>query len=172
MASTIWFTGLPGSGKTTLASLTAQTLWDNGYRSELLDGDEIRGIVGTTGFGREDRRRHLLSAAYTAKLLNRHGVSVAAAFVSPHAEVRAEARKLIGRSFVEVFVDCPIFICMQRDPKGLYEKSRKGQIKGLTGVDDPYEPPRSPEIIVHTATEAVEVSARKIAVHLKELGFL
>ncbi len=172
MASTIWFTGIPGSGKTTLASILVKFFRAAGSKAELLDGDEIRSLVGATGFSREDRRRNVLSAAYTALLLNRNGISVAAAFVSPHAEARAEARRLIGRGFVEIFVDCPLAVCVERDPKGLYKKSIEGRIKDLTGVDDPYERPVSPDLVLRTDLETSEKSAGRVASYLKENGLL
>lgn len=172
MAATVWFTGIPASGKTTLASILVKLFRASGSRAELLDGDEIRSLVGATGFSREDRRRNVLSAAYAALLLNRNGVSVAAAFVSPHADARAEARRLVGRGFVEVFVDCPLAVCRERDPKGLYRKSVEGKIKDLTGVDDPYERPVSPDLVLRTDLDTAEKSAGRVAACLKEMGLL
>lgn len=149
-ALTLWFTGLPGSGKTTLACFMAERFRRNYIRTEVLDGDGIRRLVGGIGYGKEDRRRNVLSAAFTAFLLNKNGIFVTAAFVSPYRTHRREARELVGKSFVEIFVDCPLSVCRTRDPKGLYKKSMAGDLKGLTGVDDPYEPPVDPEIVVKT----------------------
>lgn len=159
---TLWFTGLPGSGKTTLACAMAERLRRQIKPTEILDGDEIRRLVGGVGFSMEDRRRNVLSAAFTAFLLNKNGIFVTAAFVSPYRAHRKEARELVGKSFVEIFVDCPVDVCRKRDPKGLYKKSREGQLTGLTGVDGPYEAPVDPEIVIKSADWSLDESLKKI----------
>jgi adenylyl-sulfate kinase len=156
---TLWFTGLPGSGKTTLAALMVETWRLNGLAAEIIDGDALRAILrGSVGFSKEDRRRHVLSAAFAAMLLNRNGVYVAAAFVSPYGSIRQEAREIIGPSFVEVFVNCPLSVCRERDPKGLYKKAAQGSISGMTGVDDPYEAPEKADLVLETGIQSVEES--------------
>lgn len=152
MAKTFWFTGFPGSGKTTLAAALVGALLRLGRRAEILDGDTMRALTGTLGFSRDHRRHNVLSAAFTAKLLNRNDVWVAAAFVSPHRDARDEAREIVGPGFVEVYVDCPIEKCMERDPKGLYKR----KTPGMTGVEDAYEPPQSPDITLRTAERSVD----------------
>lgn len=167
-ALTLWFTGLPGSGKTTLASLIAKRLRESGKRTEILDGDGFRKLVGSFGFSREDRKRNVLSVAFTAFMLNRNGIFTTAAFVSPYRSHRQEVRELIGTPFVEIFVDCPLSVCQDRDPKGLYKKAAAGTLTGLTGVDDPYEPPINPEVVVKTAEQTVQESLEHISLFLKD----
>jgi len=152
VAKTFWFTGLSASGKTTLAAALVGSILHRGHRAEILDGDTMRALTGTLGFSREHRRHNVLSAAFTAKLLNRNDVWVAAAFVSPHREARDEAREIVGPGFVEVYVDCPVEKCMERDPKGLYKR----KVPGMTGVDDSYEAPSNPDIVLKTAERTVE----------------
>jgi adenylylsulfate kinase len=166
-ALTLWFTGLPGSGKTTLACFMAERLRRSGQVTEVLDGDGIRSLVGGIGFSREERRHHVLSSAVTAFFLNKNGIFVTAAFVSPYRSHRLEARNIIGKSFVEIFVDCPLSVCQARDPKGLYRKAGSGSLVGLTGVDDPYERPVDPEIIVKSDEWAIEESLEKIHGYLR-----
>ena len=168
-ALTVWFTGLPGSGKTTLGDLLVSKWRIQGYAAEILDGDSIRNLLGgTVGFSKEERRRHVLSSAFTASLLSKNGIHVAAAFVSPYQSIRQEAKKIIGTSFIEVFVDCPVSICMERDPKGLYKKAKSGGMKGLTGIDDVYEPPEKPDLVLKTGTESIEESLGRILTLLRK----
>lgn len=152
----LWFTGLPGSGKTTIAKIVAGELMNRKFEVELLDGDEVRRWLSPeAGFTREDRRRHLLRVAHVARLLARHGVGVICSFVSPYRKVRGEVRSIVeeeGVPFIEVYVRCSLEECMRRDPKGLYRRALRGEIKHMTGLDDPYEPPENPEIVVDSET--------------------
>lgn len=169
---TIWFTGLSGAGKSTLANIVADRLAGMGRRVELLDGDEVRkNLSSGLGFSKADRDANIRRIAYVAKLLSRNGVVAITAAISPYREIRDEARQEIGK-FVEVFVDCPIEVCEQRDVKGLYKKARAGEIAQFTGVSDPYEAPLNPEIHLHTNLETPEEDVRKIIDGLAQLGYL
>ncbi len=168
----VWFTGLPGSGKTTIAKVVEEELKKRGRRVELLDGDEVRTWLSPNeGFSREDRERHLRRVAHVCQLLARNGVVVLASFVSPYLSTREYARKTIGK-FVEVYVKCSLLTCMRRDPKGLYRKATEGKVANMTGVQDPYEEPSTSEVIVDTDNLAVEESARVVLRGLATLGFL
>lgn len=169
---TIWLTGLPGAGKTTLAKLLEEKLKSMGYRVENLDGDEIRrGISSDLGFSKEDREKHIKRVTYVAKVLTRNGVIVIVSLISPYRKIREYARKEIG-NFVEVFVNCPVEICEKRDPKGLYKKARAGEIKDFTGISAPYEEPLNPEVVVNTHLETPEESCEKIIEKIKEIGYI
>jgi adenylyl-sulfate kinase len=169
---TIWFTGLSGAGKSTLATILAQELEDLGHRVELLDGDEVRkNLSSGLGFSKADRDANIRRIAYVAKLLSRHGVVAITAAISPYREIRDEARREI-RNFVEVFVDCPIEVCEERDVKGLYARARRGEIAQFTGVSDPYEPPLNPEVTVYTHRETPRESVDKILGVLADLGHI
>ena len=157
---TCWLTGLPCSGKTTIAELVKAELERHGTPVELLDGDEIRKHFSAgVGFSKEDRSNHLKRVAYLCHLLTKHGVVVLASFVSPYRENRDHARQLIGERFVEVFVDTPLEECIKRDVKGMYKKALAGEIKEFTGVSDPYEPPLKAELTIRTIGQTPQEGA-------------
>jgi adenylylsulfate kinase len=159
---TIWLTGLPSAGKTTLGRNIAKRLLDDGEAVEMLDGDLIRSkICVDLGFSRKDREESLRRISFVADLLTRNGVSVVVAAISPYLSVRSEIREQLS-PFLEVFVNAPLAVCEKRDVKGLYKRCRNHEITGLTGVDDIYEPPPSPEVECRTDIETVEESVAKI----------
>lgn len=169
---TAWFTGIPCSGKTTIADRVAEILREKGYKVERLDGDIVRkGLTSDLGFSKEDRDENIKRVTFVAKLLTRNGVSVLATFVSPYRERRAKTRQEIG-SFVEVYTRCPVEVCMERDVKGMYEKALAGEIKNFTGVDDPYEEPENPELILDTDKESIDECAQSVIEKLGELGYI
>jgi adenylylsulfate kinase len=169
---TLWFTGLSGSGKTTVSLLVEEELRRRALKVELLDGDVIRTHLSKgLGFSKEDRDTNIKRIAFVAKLLTRNGVIAITAAISPYLETREDARREIG-DFVEVFVDCPVEVCIERDVKGLYQQALSGQIKCFTGVSDPYEKPISPEVVLHTDRETVEESVGKVIGRLEELGYV
>ena len=167
----IWFTGLSGSGKTTVARRIEEILRQKGYRVELLDGDEVRKWLSPeAGFTREDRTRHLIRVANVARLLARNGVIVLCSFVSPYIEVREKIREIVEREnipFIEVYVKCSLEECIRRDPKGLYKKALRGEIKHMTGIDDPYESPPNPEVTIDTEKNTVEENINTVLEYLK-----
>jgi adenylylsulfate kinase len=168
----IWFTGLSGSGKTTIAHDVEHLLLEAGVPVEVLDGDVVReNLSKGLGFSKEDRDTNIRRIAFVAHLLQRNGVFVITAAISPYRRIRHEARTMI-KDFVEVFADAPLEVCEQRDVKGLYAKARAGEIKGFTGIDDPYEAPDYAEVICHTEKENVEESAQKVIDKLIELKYL
>ncbi|MQA99658.1 MAG: adenylyl-sulfate kinase [Actinobacteria bacterium] len=168
----IWFTGLSGSGKTTIAHVVEEKLLDAGAPVEILDGDVVReNLSKGLGFSKEDRDTNIRRIAFVAHLLQRNGVFVITAAISPYKAVRGEARAM-AKDFVEVFTDAPLEVCESRDVKGLYAKARAGEIKGFTGIDDPYEAPETPEVVCATDTESVEESAQKVVDKLIELKYL
>jgi len=168
----VWFTGLPSSGKSTLARMVQRELDEGGFAVEVLDGDEIRQrLTKGLGFSKEDRDENIRRISYVAKrIANVGGVAITAA-ISPFREARERARAEIG-NFVEVHVDCPLHVCMQRDVKGLYAKAIRGEIANFTGISDPYEPPVQPEVVVHTDRESHEESMRKVLEKLVALNWL
>lgn len=169
---TIWFTGLSGAGKSTLAWAIERHLKAIDRNVEVLDGDIVRTHLSKgLGFSREDRNTNIQRIAFVCNLLTRNGVVSIAAAISPYREAREWARKEIG-NFVEVYVKCPLEVCRQRDVKGLYKLADEGKIKGFTGVDDPYEEPEYPELVIETDKEAVEQSVIRIFARLEELGYL
>jgi len=173
---TIWFTGLPSSGKSTTAFTVEHELVQRGYLAYVLDGDNVRhGLNRNLGFSAADREENIRRIGEVAKLLADAGVVTMTAFISPYRKDRALARQLhddAGLPFVEVFVDTPVTVCEERDPKGLYGKARRGEIQGFTGVDDPYEPPESPELTVLTAEHAPADIARQVLAFLRERGLI
>jgi len=169
---TVWFTGLSASGKTTVAKLVEQKIRERGRNVELLDGDVIRtNLSKGLGFSKEDRDTNIKRIAFVCKLLTRNGAANIVAAISPYREIRDYARSEIG-NFVEVYVKCPVEVCIKRDPKGLYKKALAGEIKNFTGISDPYEEPFYPEIILETDKETPEESATKVIAKLEGLGYL
>jgi len=169
---TLWFTGLSGSGKSTLAHAVAEELLERGMKVEVLDGDVVRtNLSQGLGFSKEDRDTNIRRIGFVCHLLTRNDVVAIAAAISPYREIRDENRKLIGR-FVEVYCRCPLDTLRARDVKGLYAKARAGEIKGFTGVDDPYEEPLNPEIVVETDRESAAESAAKIIRSLELMGLI
>lgn len=168
----LWFTGLSGSGKSTLSTLVAAELRRRGLHVELLDGDEVREHLSKgLGFSREDRDTNVRRIGFVAQMVARCGACAIAAAISPYRDVRREVRRGTER-FCEVHCDCPIDVLAERDPKGLYQKALRGELKHFTGVDDPYEAPESPEVYVRTDHESPEASAARILTRLQELGLL
>jgi adenylyl-sulfate kinase len=168
---TLWLTGLSGSGKTTIAKLVAQELRDRDLKVERLDGDIVRqSLTRDLGFSKEDRDKNIERVTFVAKLLTRNGVAVLCSFISPYRARRLKSREEIGE-FLEVFVECPVTVCADRDVKGMYAKAFAGEIQNFTGVSDPYEDPENPEIVCHTAEETPEESAAIIVAYLEDHGY-
>jgi adenylylsulfate kinase len=161
---TVWLTGLPSAGKSTVARGLEKRLLDEGYRVEVLDGDAVREhLTKDLGFSREDRDENVRRIGFVAQLLSRNGVVVLCPVIAPYRQARDEVRALHedGR-FLEVYVTTPVDVCSDRDVKGLYAEQRAGNISGLTGVDDPYEPPLAPEVLVPTHTQSLEESVETV----------
>jgi adenylylsulfate kinase len=168
----VWLTGLPASGKTTIARELEDELRGKGLRVEVMDGDEVRkGLSRDLGFSKEDREIHAMRVAYVSKLLSRNGVAVIVALISPYRSFRQAIREDI-EDFIEVFVRCPVDECAKRDPKGLYAKAFAGEVKDFTGVDDPYEDPDNPELVLDTCAEETAESVNKVLDWLGEKGYL
>jgi len=170
-AFVLWFTGLPCSGKTPLASALAARLNGSGVPVDQLDGDVVRSVFPALGFSREDRNRHVKQMGFLASRLEHHGVVAIASFVSPYEESRQFVRELC-QNLIEVHVATPLEECEQRDVKGMYKKARKGEITQFTGVDDPYEIPSNSEITIDTSEPEVEECVEKIISYLKTRGLL
>jgi adenylylsulfate kinase len=169
---TVWLTGLPSSGKTTLARLLKEELDGAGFPVEVLDGDEVRQrLTNGLGFSRKDREENIARIAYVSNLLTRVGAIVVTAAISPYQASRERAKQEIGR-MVEVYVNCPLPVCIQRDVKGLYAKAIRGEINNFTGISDPYEPPVNPDVVVHTERESIEESLMKIMEALASLNYI
>ena len=168
----IWLTGLPGSGKTTIARTLEPKLSKLGFQVELLDGDEVRRQLSPDlGFSKQDREIHAKRVVYLSKLLARNGVVAIVSLISPYRSFRSFARQEIG-DFVEVYVKCSLKTCMNRDPKCFYKKALRGDIQDLTGLQDPYEEPIDPEAIIDTELESPEQGVEKILCTLRGLGYL
>lgn len=166
---TVWFTGLSGSGKTTLCRAVENLLKEQDLKVEVLDGDVIRKhLCRGLGFTKEDRNENVYRIAFVAGLLTKHGVIVLVAAIAPYRAARAEAAEKIG-AFLEVFVDAPLEVCEQRDPKGLYALARSGALRGFTGLDDPYESPLRPAVTCRTDIESVEESAAKVLARILQV---
>ncbi|WP_035020541.1 adenylyl-sulfate kinase [Anoxybacillus flavithermus] len=165
----LWFTGLSGSGKSTLANAVAKTLFEQNIHCYVLDGDNVRhGLNSDLGFSAEDRTENIRRIGEVAKLFVDSGQIVLTAFISPFRQDRQLVRnKLEQDEFVEVYVRCPLETCEQRDPKGLYKKARNGEIRDFTGIDSPYEPPLSPDVVVDTDQHSIEQCVQQIISYLK-----
>jgi adenylylsulfate kinase len=165
-AAVLWFTGLSGSGKTTIATRVHQELVRRGTEVEYIDGDALREVFPNTGFTRAEREEHLRRTGYMASRLAAHGVTVVASFVSPYRESRDFVRRLCP-GFLEIYVSTPLEECERRDVKGLYARARRGEIRNFTGIDDPFEVPERPELVLDTRLLTVEQS---VAAVLERLG--
>ncbi|MFF0446638.1 adenylyl-sulfate kinase [Streptomyces sp. NPDC004609] len=174
--ATIWLTGLPSAGKTTIALALAERLREGGRRTEVLDGDEIREFLSAgLGFSREDRHTNVQRIGFVAELLASHGVTVLVPVIAPYADSREAVRgrhAAAGTPYVEVHVATPVEVCSVRDVKGLYAKQAAGEISGLTGVDDPYEEPVSPDLRIESQHQSVQESAAALLALLTEKGLL
>lgn len=169
---TIWFTGLSGAGKTTLSRLLEQRLRAAGAKVEVLDGDVVRTHLSKgLGFSKEDRDENIRRIGFVCELLSRNGVIAIAAAISPYRAIREEVRARIP-DFVEVYVQCPIEVLVERDGKGLYKKALAGEIHHFTGISDPYESPAAPEVTINSADEEVEQSLEKIWKTLENMGLV
>ena len=169
---TAWFTGLPCCGKTTIADRAAHVLKEKGYEVERLDGDIVRkNLTKDLGFSKEDRDENINRVTILAKDLTQNGIAVLATFVSPYKARREKTRKEIV-DFIEIYVKCPLEICKKRDVKGMYKKAFAGEIKNFTGVDDPYEEPKKPELIVNSDKETIDESVEKVLKKFEELGYV
>jgi adenylylsulfate kinase len=165
----VWFTGLSGSGKSTVANALEKKLYGMGKLTYLLDGDNIRhGLNSDLGFSLQDRKENIRRIGDVAKLFVDAGVIVLTSFVSPLKEDRNTVRNLLTDRFIEVFADCPLDVCEARDPKGLYKKARAGEIENFTGVDSPYEKPENPEIVLQTGSQSIEECVEVILQYLNE----
>ena len=168
----LWFTGLSGSGKTTISKALEPELRARGCKVEILDGDVIRtNLSKGLGFSKEDRDTNILRIGFVANLLSRNGVVAITAAISPYRAIRDKVRA-IEPNFVEIYVKASLEVCESRDVKGLYAKARAGEIKGFTGIDDPYEEPLNPEIICDTDRESVADSVKTVLSKLEELGYI
>lgn len=169
---TLWFTGLPCSGKSAVADRVADILRERGRRVERLDGDIVRqDLTRDLGFSKKDRDENIRRVTFVAKLLTRNGIAVLTSFISPYREVRARSRREIG-NFIEVYAKCALEECIRRDVKGMYQKAIRGEIKEFTGISDPYEEPENPEIFLQTDKETIEESVAIVLRKLEELGYL
>lgn len=164
----LWLTGLSGSGKSTIAERLEKKLFENGFFAQVLDGDNIRtGINRDLGFSLEDRAENIRRIAEVAKLYLNSGIITICSFVSPTIAIRKSAEEIIGKSsFLEIFVNTPLEVCEKRDVKGLYQKARKGEIKGFTGIDSPYEKPQKPALEILTNQQTIEASVDLIYNHI------
>lgn len=168
----VWLTGLSGSGKTTIGRVLQQLLRDKGYKVELLDGDEVRrNLSPELGFSKQDREIHAKRVVYISKLLARNGVIAIVSLISPYRSFRAYAREEL-KDFVEVYVKCSIDTCIKRDPKGLYKKALNGEIADMTGIQDPYEEPLNPEVIVDTDRQSIDECVNVVINTLLRLGYI
>jgi adenylylsulfate kinase len=169
----LWFTGLSGSGKTTITNILVRELRRRGSKLEVLDGDIVRqNLSKGLGFSKEDRDTNIRRVAFVADLLSRNGVPVITAAISPYREIRDEARAKMDGRFIEAYAKASVEECEKRDVKGLYAKARSGEIKEFTGVSDPYEPPENAELVLDTEHQSPEESAQQILDYLEEQGLI
>jgi adenylylsulfate kinase len=172
---TVWFTGLSGAGKSTIANIVGAELEERGVLVEYLDGDVVRTHLSKgLGFSKEDRDTNIERIGWVASRLTRHGAAVLVSAISPYQETRRKARAMIEEHgpFVEVFVEASVDVCAERDVKGLYAKAFSGEIKEFTGVSDPYEPPTDPELVIPTESETPPESAQRVLAQLEEMGLV
>ncbi|MDL5383828.1 adenylyl-sulfate kinase [Aeromonas hydrophila] len=173
MPVVLWFTGLSGSGKSTIANLVDEKLYNKGYHGFVLDGDNVRhGLNGDLGFSDTDRVENIRRIAEVATLMVEAGLIVSAAFISPFANDRALVRERLGENFIEVYVSTTLSICERRDPKGLYRKARAGGISHFTGIDSPYEVPTNPDLVLDAGVISVEQCAEQVMMYLLQGGWL
>ncbi len=167
----LWFTGLSGSGKSTIATQLERRLYNEGFLAQVLDGDNIRsGINNNLGFSEEDRRENIRRIAEVARLYLNTGIITLNSFISPTRQIRAMARGIIGADdFIEIYVNAPLEVCEGRDVKGLYQKARSGQIKGFTGIDAPYEPPLQAALEIKTHEDSLEDSVEKVFEYIQPI---
>ena len=171
--ATIWFTGLSGAGKSTIAHIVAEELQRRNQPVEIMDGDVVRTHLSKgLGFSKEDRDENIRRIGFVCNLLSKHGVFAIAAAISPYRAIRDEVRASADGKFFEIYVATPLEECARRDVKGIYEKAFAGEIKNFTGVSDPYEPPTDPELTLHTVDESPERSAARVIDALEQGGFL
>ncbi len=169
----VWIEGLSGSGKTTLSQEAAKYLRGAGWKAEVLDGDEVRRMVfPELGWSRKDRETHARRVSYVARLLARNGVAVLVAMITPYETSRQAARSVEGSRFTEIWLKCPLEVCQQRDPKGIYRRTTQGSVAHMTGVDDPFEEPLNPDLVVDTSSDPAPVTLERILGHLRTRGFL
>jgi adenylylsulfate kinase len=170
----LWFTGLSGAGKSTLSVEVEKELHQRGIRTYILDGDNIRhGLNKNLGFSAEDRKENIRRIGEVSKLMVDAGIVTLTAFISPYREDRDMVRQLLGeKEFIEIYVKCSLEECERRDPKGLYKRARAGEIKGFTGIDDPYEAPENPELVVETDKQTLEESVKQVITYLEENGYI
>jgi adenylylsulfate kinase len=170
--ATIWLTGLSGAGKSTISGLLGERLLTMGQRVEVLDGDEVRrNLSAGLGFSKADRDTNVRRIGYVCRLLSRNGVIAISAAISPYRAVREELKQQLP-NFLEVFIDCPLKVCIERDVKGLYARALRGEIPAFTGVSDPYEAPLNPDLTISTDKESVQDSVEKMIGLLVERGYI
>lgn len=162
----LWFTGLSGSGKSTVSEKVYEILENRGYEIEHLDGDVVREVFPTTGFSKEERDDHVKKIGFVASLLQKHGVFVVASFISPYQDARDFVRNMC-EDFTEVYISTPLEECERRDVKGLYEKARSGEIDNFTGISDPYEEPENPELNIDTTNISVDEAVQQVIDYLE-----
>jgi adenylylsulfate kinase len=169
----LWLEGLSGAGKTTLSQALAPRLRSIGWNVEVLDGDEMRQMFSPElGFSRKDREVHARRVSFVARMLARNGVAVIVAMITPYETSRQAARSVVGHRFQEVWLRCPIEVCRQRDPKGIYRRTMEGSVTRMTGVDDPFEEPLNPDLTIDTSSSSVDQSAERVLRQLGSVGYL